>query len=400
MKINGNSSNDPLKDYQFNVIESPEDLNDRLVESIVPADEGSLSGEGEKWVMPRDLVKVLDQGRTSTCTGFAAAQYLRHANYKESGKLEDFSPGFTYADRADGDYEGEGDYLRNTNKQIRKNGCCLFKDFDVLSTYVETKSAYEKLSPEIKEGARIYRSKSYYRIKMWQKHTEAKKVLDKYGIILMASIPLYSSFSDSYDDGIVPIPNVETETKRGGHAVAIVGYKYIDNHLHYIIINSWGKKYGDNGFFYIPADYPWWEAWLTVDYRKLEIEIPLDPNENLTKKGMCFVNNGLVKMHAPVFIKNDRTMVPIRSISELLGYDVFWTEKTKSVRISEYLTNIYLTIGDKEIIESVTLNTMKMDVAPVIKNSRTYVPIRFVAEMMGMDVSYDKVRKYAIIKNY
>lgn len=48
----------------------------------------------------------------------------------------------------------------------------------------------------------------------------------------------------------------------GGHASVIRGWKMIDDKLHWINTNSWGKDVGDKGTFYLPVDgWKFWEAW-------------------------------------------------------------------------------------------------------------------------------------------
>ena len=39
----------------------------------------------------------------------------------------------------------------------------------------------------------------------------------------------------------------------GSHAVMAVGYD--DAARHFIILNSWGDKFGDKGYFYMPYDF-------------------------------------------------------------------------------------------------------------------------------------------------
>lgn len=83
---------------------------------------------------------------------------------------------------------------------------------------------------------------------------------------------------------------------------------------------------------------------------------------------------------APVIVDN-RTMVPIRVITELLGGTADWNEETKEVT---------LTIDGKEIKMTVGVVLEKYGVAPVIINDRTYVPIRFVADELGAETSWDE----------
>lgn len=110
------------------------------------------------------------------------------------------------------------------------------------------------------------------------------------------------------------------------------------------------------------------------------------------------------------FIRNSRTMVPIRFISENFGehnFEVRYAEIDGRQEIT--ITGnkkIKLVIGETvaEITEfsnetnQYTTHTATLDVAPVINNSRTFVPIRFVSETMGLNVEWDD-RGYVIIGN-
>lgn len=50
----------------------------------------------------------------------------------------------------------------------------------------------------------------------------------------------------------MPMPS-SAERVVGGHAVLAVGYD--DARGHYIVMNSWSTRWGDGGFFYMPAAY-------------------------------------------------------------------------------------------------------------------------------------------------
>lgn len=70
--------------------------------------------------------------------------------------------------------------------------------------------------------------------------------------LVVFSIAIYESFENSVgSDGIVPVPQAN-EQELGGHAMCIVGY---DDTLHggsFIVRNSWGTNWGDNGYCYMP----------------------------------------------------------------------------------------------------------------------------------------------------
>lgn len=90
----------------------------------------------------------------------------------------------------------------------------------------------------------------------------------------------------------------------------------------------------------------------------------------------------------PVVI-NSRTLVPIRFFSEKLGYLVDWDNAAGKVTITDTYKTIEMFIGkDKVIIDGIS-KKMTDSTPPVIVNSRTLVPIRFVVEQMGMKIDYD-----------
>ncbi len=83
---------------------------------------------------------------------------------------------------------------------------------------------------------------------------------------------------------------------------------------------------------------------------------------------------------------NDRTIVPVRAIIEAVGGTVEWSEEEQTAT---------LTYGGDEIqlvIDSTTayLNgeAQTLDVAPVVINDRTMLPIRFIAESFGFSVDW------------
>jgi len=112
------------------------------------------------------------------------------------------------------------------------------------------------------------------------------------------------------------------------------------------------------------------------------------------------INGENKTLDAAPFIKNGRTLVPIRFIAEAFGARVEWDGSTKTVRI--YLDSkgvkIILQIDNK--IAVVNDKKITLDVSPTIKDGRTFVPIRFIAESFGAEVQWDsKEQKITIIYN-
>lgn len=90
---------------------------------------------------------------------------------------------------------------------------------------------------------------------------------------------------------------------------------------------------------------------------------------------------------APLII-NNRTMVPIRIVTETLGGEAFWNEDMQTVT---------LTIDGKTITMQIGIVLEKYGVAPIIIDNRTYVPIRFVAEELGAAVDWNENAQEIVI---
>ena len=90
----------------------------------------------------------------------------------------------------------------------------------------------------------------------------------------------------------------------------------------------------------------------------------------------------------PYINSDSRTMVPVRFVAEQLGAQVFWDNSTRTVSIIKTGKTIHMTIDQKTYY--VNGQTKTMDTAPVIHQgwNRTMVPVRFVAEALGCNVDW------------
>lgn len=104
------------------------------------------------------------------------------------------------------------------------------------------------------------------------------------------------------------------------------------------------------------------------------------------------VNDNLVDFPdaKPYVDGNNRTLIPVRFVSEAMQADVSWDQGTQTASIEKDGTKVEITIGKKDI--KVTKNgktsTVTMDTMAVNDQSRTYVPIRYVAEALGAYVGF------------
>lgn len=93
----------------------------------------------------------------------------------------------------------------------------------------------------------------------------------------------------------------------------------------------------------------------------------------------------------PVENVNDTIMVPLRLISESLGYTVGWDQKSKTVTIEQQGKVIKLIVNQKTA--SVDDKTVQLTTAPVLRSDTTLVPIRFISEQFGLTVTWDNAKK-------
>ncbi len=100
-------------------------------------------------------------------------------------------------------------------------------------------------------------------------------------------------------------------------------------------------------------------------------------------------------------VKQDSLFVPIRTIAEKTGAAVIYSGREISIINSDpAAANIKLTLGDTRAVvqaQDGTLAVCDLAAAPYIKNGRTMVPLRFVAEQLYCNVNYRPGRFIKII---
>ncbi len=115
------------------------------------------------------------------------------------------------------------------------------------------------------------------------------------------------------------------------------------------------------------------------------------------KKELTVNDSKKVVLDAAPVIKNDRTLVPIRFIVESLGGTIQWDAKERKVTIQLGNTTVELWIDNPQAKvngETVWIDPNNHDVKPIIvEPGRTMIPLRFVLEALGANVSWDNATK-------
>jgi C1A family cysteine protease len=213
-----------------------------------------------KFTVPNDAVKVVDlrqncppiydQGHLGSCTANAIAAAYRFDEMKQK-EATNFDPSRLFIYYNERNMEGHvkedtGASIRDGIKSINVNGVCT----EQLWPYDITKFATCPTDDCYKD-AETHKSVEYKRV---EQNLDQLKQCILSGFPFVFGFEVYESFmTDAVaKTGQMPIPQ-PTEQLKGGHAVMAVGFDDINKQ--FIVQNSWGTKWGDKGYFYMPYEY-------------------------------------------------------------------------------------------------------------------------------------------------
>jgi C1A family cysteine protease len=187
---------------------------------------------------------VADQGHLGSCTAFAMGKGLREYLAKKNGeRTVSLSALFLY-------YE-ERVQMGTVNQD---SGATITDGMEVLShTGIATEESwpYDINQFKVKPPAAAYSSAGEFKLHdatQLESFDDVKTALAK-GQPVAFGFRVYESFRKVGADGMMPVP-ASNERLLGGHAVLAVGYD--DEKKVLVVRNSWGEKWGDHGYFYMP----------------------------------------------------------------------------------------------------------------------------------------------------
>jgi C1A family cysteine protease len=195
------------------------------------------------------LTPIKDQGQLGSCTAFPiAAVYEFAAN--QNNKPTNVSELFIYYNARvlrGNTEEDSGATLLEAINGVKEKGACLTDvyPYDIKNfKNVPSDNAFVQAKHQVVEKA--------CRVKIAEKDFK-HAIANGYPIIF--GLKLFQSFYPKNTSGIIKYPTTKEaiNTKHGNHAMLIVGYN--DDEKLFKVRNSWGSKFGDNGYCYIPYDY-------------------------------------------------------------------------------------------------------------------------------------------------
>ena len=198
----------------------------------------------------RKCPPVYNQGHLGSCTANALGAAFQFVRRKQ--KLKNFIPSrlFIYYNErviiktVNSD---SGAYIRDGIKSLNKQGACPETEWK----YIVEKFT-EKPPKKCYDDALKCTIKSYQRLTNTSLNQLQGCLAEGYPFVF--GFTVYQSFNteEVAKTGVMPLPK-RKEKVLGGHAVTAVGYD--DNKQVIIVRNSWGKEWGDKGYFYMPYAY-------------------------------------------------------------------------------------------------------------------------------------------------
>ena len=103
-------------------------------------------------------------------------------------------------------------------------------------------------------------------------------------------------------------------------------------------------------------------------------------------------------MDVAPFIEEGRSFVPLRFLAQALGVPgegILWDEQEQLVKISSQGRTVVLRLGERKI--EVDGQIKPIDVAPVEREGRVFLPARYVAEALGYEVGWVESRQQVVV---
>ena len=131
---------------------------------------------------------------------------------------------------------------------------------------------------------------------------------------------------------------------------------------------------------------------LSIELEAKDDSIIVIPVENINTK------NKDIKFDMPPVIKEGRILIPVRALTQGFGAEVEWNPEEMKVTVIKGENEIVLYLDSKTAI--VNGEEVELDVPSASYNNRTYVPLRFVIESLGLKVDYDEDTGLIEIEDY
>ncbi|MBP3547188.1 MAG: C1 family peptidase [Alistipes sp.] len=251
-----------FNDDEFRIL--PDDLKPELLdETYVPTNITKLP---ESVDLRSRFNTIRNQGKQGACVAFTITSIFEYIVYNKTNKLLDLSEAFLYYNARDLDRTGDVSIETDTGSRERY----AIESLNKFGLPLEKECPYNDFVYNKRPSDEAYKE-AQNRLLIKAMNVEHKR--DVFKAVLAEGHPISggfllceSFFTKASVDGYVPMPSsIEVDSainasaeekeknKHGRHEMAIVGYS--DKLQCFIVRNSWGTSWGDNGYCYMPYAY-------------------------------------------------------------------------------------------------------------------------------------------------
>jgi C1A family cysteine protease len=232
------------KQFFSGYIESPVDVRDYRI----AVDKTAVFPE----TYELDIVRIKNQGSTGSCVAHALSEVVEYYNKKQLNKTTEQSICYIYGNRRNSVNKDEGMITREALSNLVKWGDVAKTKCPGNPEVPEAIKQFEAVADSLKEEGMKNRITAYYTCKS---EAEVKTALMNHGPVVIAI--------DWYNDMKVVngVLTTKYDKKVGGHCMVIYGW----NEKGWLVQNSWGKTWGNQGTCIIPYDMTLREKWGVTD---------------------------------------------------------------------------------------------------------------------------------------
>ncbi|MCT1538520.1 MULTISPECIES: C1 family peptidase [Lysinibacillus] len=191
---------------------------------------------------------VRDQGSRGTCTAFAVTACHEHHRNLDVRLSEEYV--FSSAKHLDGKDDSNGISIPSAFKAIQSYGHSKDSIFPY-NQHLKTPFKFADIDTNVKKDALGRKISSYQFINADVQEIENHLSMER---PVITGVEVQPTFWLSNENVFIDVPQVETF--EGLHAILIMGYGQRDDGKNFFIIrNSWGPEWADNGYAYVSYDY-------------------------------------------------------------------------------------------------------------------------------------------------
>jgi len=193
--------------------------------------------------------EVKNQGLIGSCVAHSLTYCREITEEKQLDQYTKLSTGCIYGLRQAGDWQSSGMFPRQALECLLKTGVCSWDVFPYNEEYPAIKTLVDQYKDKIIEDAKPHKISAYARVYTIDEIKSALMQVSPvtFCMAICESFYCISNRSPMYN----PSPELR-EKILGYHEMTITGWKMFCGEPVFVVLNSWGEKWGEGGYFYYP----------------------------------------------------------------------------------------------------------------------------------------------------